>query len=193
MYYLLIQPTAVISEKDNTNRFKNFFQRDFRAGKPEESIIDLIGDAFKHLYYNYQGKIFQSINSVQDHKLYRKIEEVSRNTEKDLENADEVCAKYIVEAFPQCNRDYFLFLVKFVVLFRECTNKINCSDDLYGEYTSVNKGECFPDMCNPFITDFMENNDYFGLDLNELIEIIQHFCNWLYENKHTTSRLTLLS
>jgi hypothetical protein len=183
----------MISERDPTIRFKNFFQKDFRTGKPEEPIIDLIGDAFNHLYYAYQGKIFLNINSIQDHKLYRKIEDISRNTEKFLENADEVCAKYIVDAFPQCNRDYFLFLVKFVVLFRECTNKINNSDDINIEYTSVSKGECFPDMCNAFITDFMENNDYFGLDVNELIEIIQHFCNWLYENKHTTSRLTLLS
>jgi hypothetical protein len=162
-------------------------------GKPGESIIDLIGDAFNHLYYTYQGKIFLNINSVQDHKLYRKIEELSRDIDKELINADEIFAKYIVDAYPQCNKEYFLFLVKFAVLFRECINKFKTLDDMFGEFTTVNKADNVPDMCNDFITDFMENNDYYGLEINELIEIIQHFCYWLYENKYTTSRLTLLS
>jgi hypothetical protein len=110
-----------------------------------------------------------------------------------LDHADEIFAKYIIEAYPQCNKDYFLFLVKFIVLFRECINKVKGVDDISSEFTSFNKADCTPDLCNDFMTDFMEKNDYYGLDVNELIEIIQHFCNWLYENKHTTSRLTLLS
>jgi hypothetical protein len=173
-------------------KFKIFFDKDFRQGRPGDAIIDLISDAFKHLY-NYRGKIFHNVNSIQDHKLYRKIEEISRNTEKELTNADEIFAKYIVDAYPVCNKEYFLFLVKFAVLFRECINKVKTLDDMDEEFTTINKAETVPDMCNDFITDFMENNDYFGLEISELIEIIQHFCFWLYENKQTTSRLTLLS
>lgn len=90
------------------------------------------------------------------------------------------------------NREYFSFLLKFVTLFRECINHFRPSTDST-EFTQTHTADGVPDLCNEFITEFMENNDSFGLDTTEVIEIIQHFCNWLYENKHTTSRLTLLS
>jgi hypothetical protein len=88
-----------------------------------------------------------------------------------------------------------MFLTKFVILFRECINIFRQNTDANStlEFTQNNSSDTVPDLCNEFITDFMENNDNFGLDTTELIEIIQHFCNWLYENKYTTSRLTLLS
>lgn len=149
---------------------------------------ELIKNAFYHLLVNYKNKIFQNINNVGEHNLYNKIIEIHQNH---TITADEIFAKYIQTVFPQTNKEYFLFIVKFVVLFREC---INNSKSVSGpEFTVTGNAESVPDMCNEFITEFMESNEFFGLDINELIEIIQHFCNWLYENKFTTSRLTLLS
>lgn len=82
-------------------------------------------------------------------------------------------------------------------MFRECINQIRKgdkseSDPTYIPFTQINNAEHVPDSCNEFITEFMDPNDYFGLETNELIEAIQHFCYWLYVNQHTTSRLTLL-
>ena len=154
----------------------------------------LCSDAFTHLLNNYKtNKILLNINSIEDHNLYRKINELYIRTTKDIENADETFAKYIIETFSLCNKEYFLFVVKFAVLFRECINRFKTPSDSSTEFTTTENAESVPDLCNEFITDFMENNDYFGLDTNELIEIIQQFCNWLYENKYTTSRLTLLN
>ena len=108
---------------------------------------------------------------------------------------DQIFASYINEFFKQTNKNYYMFLTKFVILFRECINIFRQNTDANStlEFTQNNSSDTVPDLCNEFITDFMENNDNFGLDTTELIEIIQHFCNWLYENKYTTSRLTLLS
>lgn len=78
-------------------------------------------------------------------------------------------------------------------MFRECINKLKKNvDNLKEEFTQTNNAETVPDTCNEFIIDFMEPNDYYGLDTNELIEAIQHLCYWLYVNNFTTSRLTLL-
>jgi hypothetical protein len=173
-------------------KFKNYFDRDYRRriiGEEYLNMEELVKNAFYHLFMNYRNKLFSNLNSITDHNLYNKILEASSGMI--ATTADEIFGKYIVGVFPQANKEYFLFVVKFVVLFRECINI--SKSDISGEFTSTGNTENVPDMCNEFITEFMETNEFFGLDLNELIEIIQHFCNWLYENKFTTSRLTLLS
>jgi hypothetical protein len=47
-------------------------------------------------------------------------------------------------------------------------------------------------MCNDYFIDFMEPHNYFGLNCNELIELIQHFCYWLVSKTYTQSNLTLI-
>jgi hypothetical protein len=86
-----------------------------------------------------------------------------------------------------------------VILFRECINNLKKNDvepfkqdGGKVEFTQIYNAENAPDTCNEFIGEFMEPNDYFGLDTGELIEVIQHMCFWLYVNNYTTSRLTLL-
>jgi hypothetical protein len=173
-------------------RFKNYFDKEYRrrhTGEEHLVMEELVKNAFYHLFVNYRNKIFSNISNFTEHNLYEKVFE--SNNEKLATTADEIFAKYIVTVFPQTNKEYFLFVVKFVVLFRECINI--SKSDMVGEYTVTGTAETVPDMCNEFITEFMESNEFFGLDLNELIEIIQHFCNWIYENKYTTSRLTLLN
>jgi hypothetical protein len=150
---------------------------------------ELVKNAFSHLFVNYKNKIFSNINIISEHNLFNKILEAT--SAKLVTTADEIFAKYIVNIFPQANKEYFLFVIKFIVLFRECLNI--SKSDISNEFTVTGNAENVPDTCNEFITEFMENNEFFGLDINELIEIIQHLCNWLYENKFTTSRLTLLN
>jgi len=54
-----------------------------------------------------------------------------------------------------------------------------------------------PDLCNEFYGEFMDQNNFFGIDeqdeRNEIIEIIQHFCIWLFKNEYTKSKLSLAS
>jgi hypothetical protein len=91
------------------------------------------------------------------------------------------------------NKSYFDYIFKFVLLFRECFNKLKSSEvNTPNEYTQMFGAESVPDICNEFIVEFMEPEEFYGLDTNELIEVIQHLCHWLYGNGYTTSRLTLL-
>ena len=59
-------------------------------------------------------------------------------------------------------------------------------------YTQIYNAESVPDVCNDYFVNFMEPNKFFGLNTEELIEVIQHFCYWLYEKNFTQSHLTLL-
>ena len=64
------------------------------------------------------------------------------------------------------------------------------------EYTRHENIDNAPEMCNEFAVEYLDNNDYFGItaddDKNELIEMIQHFCFWIFKKGYTQCRLTLL-
>lgn len=170
--------------------------------KKDQEVIDVLdatNDALTHLHENYQGKLFVKYTNMIEHPLYVNLQKkLNGKSETDKAEAvplvaDEIFAEYLEDSSKKTNKSYFDFLVKFVSLFRECINQIRKTEGTTKEYTQVTNAETVPDLCNDFITDFMETHDYFALDPNELIEIIQHFSNWLYESKHTMSRLTLLS
>ena len=60
------------------------------------------------------------------------------------------------------------------------------------EFTEIFNAEEIPEVCNDFFLDFMEPKRFFGLNKEELIELIQNFCYWLYINKYAQSHLTLI-
>ena len=89
--------------------------------------------------------------------------------------------------------------MKFVILFMECYD-ISKNKETKGEKHAVTNKitpEGLPDLCNEFYGEFMEQNNFFGIDeqdeRNEIIEIIQHFCIWLFKNEYTKSKLSLAS
>lgn len=114
-----------------------------------------------------------------------------------LSICDDIICHYLDSFKNECNEIYFLFVVKFVLLFRECFNlsERNKKEAYFNvEYTSKESAELFPEQCNDFFSVFMENNEFFGFDEDEkteLIDIIQHFCFWLFSHKYTQSKLSL--
>ena len=106
---------------------------------------------------------------------------------------------YLKEFSKQTNEDYFWFMVKFIVLFRESINiqKRNMvTDDIItpnkNEFTQLFNADEIAELCNDFFLDFMEPHNFFGLNKEESIELVQHFCFWLYTNMYSPAHLTLL-
>ncbi len=98
----------------------------------------------------------------------------------------------------------------YVVLFRECLNFINNNKDgkqdssngkikeenssYTTEYTEENNAEDAPDISNEFVTDFLESDPFFfNFEREEIIDITQNFCAWLYDNNFTCSKLSLIN
>jgi len=63
------------------------------------------------------------------------------------------------------------------------------------DYSSQFNAEFLPELCNEFYSEFMEPNNFFNLnnetEMNEILDIIQHFCIWLFKNEYTKSKLSL--
>jgi len=165
----------------------------------------ILTDTNINIETNVNGKTEENSDEPKDTK-----ENDDKDKEKEKEKSpiskkscDVIFVEYLRESAFKANHSYFSFLFKFVVLFRECMNKFKPGetfDELKEkeekEYTQYKNAESCPDLCNEFITDFLECANYYGMTHDsekiEFIEIIQHFCHWLFENSFTTSRLSLL-
>ena len=58
------------------------------------------------------------------------------------------------------------------------------------EYWAINNAEHIPEMWNEFITVFLDEFN-FGIERADAIDMTRNFCNWLYVNGHTCSKLSM--
>lgn len=169
-----------------------------RKCSEEKNSYNILEETFLEIFERYNNDIFPHKESEKDPFLSI-IKDYSEKeiSEKSLNLiADKIFYLYLREFYQETNKDYFHFMMKFVMMFRQCLNKIKSKEsyeaaDTANYFTQKNNTETLPDFCNEFIMEFMEPKEYFGMDINELIEITQHLCHWLYINNYTTSRLTL--
>jgi hypothetical protein len=137
--------------------------------------------------------LFNNYQSANEHIFYNHIDKSYDVPIKETPNCDDLFVGYLKYVSDKTNKPYFEFIFKFVLLLREFYNRSKTNEFTYGnDFTQINNAEALPDFFNDFIVEYMEAKDYYGLDANELIELIQHLCFWLFSNKYTTSRLTLL-
>jgi hypothetical protein len=116
--------------------------------------------------------------------LYENAEVIKKD--KSQINCNEAFYEYLSEFKEKTNEKYFKLLLKFVLLFKECYD-VSKNKDLKDEekkiFTEILTPEGLPDLCNEFYGDFLDPNNFFDLndeEKNEIIEIIQHFCIWLF-------------
>ena len=89
------------------------------------------------------------------------------NKMKTEKNCDEVFAEYLNTFKDKTNKKYFTLLVKFIILFRECYDLSANKEKKDGEKSAVTNKltpEGLPDLCNEFYGEFMEPNEFFGLN-----------------------------
>ena len=180
--------------KDNLNKI-------FKHGKSDElfSNIDNIEDyTFYKLMINNWNKQKPEIGSESYCDNYKLIS-ISNSERCNTPPLDDVFFLYLKEFSEKTNKDYFWFINKFIVLLREFINDVkkeNIKDEYKTEdkkeYTQLFGAEDVPENCNDFFLEFMEPKKFFGLNNNELIELTQHFCFWLYLKKYSHSYLTLI-
>jgi hypothetical protein len=119
------------------------------------------------------------------------------NTKIQTYNIDCVFFLYLKEFYKFINEKYFWFMLKFIILFRECLNQskknILSKNEENKAFCQLYSAEIVPEMCNEFLLDFMEPYDYYGLNKDELIELIQHFCYWLNIKQYTQFQLSLIN
>ncbi len=142
---------------------------------------------------------------------------------KNMMNCDQIFAIYLREFAQILNSDFYSKkFLKFIIFFRDCLNiygwhkkaenevkdfygkteydtKLNEKVDSYhslrsqSEFTVVNNAEFAPEIANEFVTVFFDENMAGQLTRTEAIEFTQHLCHWLFTQKLTCSKLSMVS
>ena len=200
------------------NKFLYFFNEEHRKCL-EDNIINLVvvKNDLRIIFKQCQQELFNEIDDVENYSFYQLIVD---NWEKEIPNLVQECfiaiSKiedplnkiqsynldgilffYLKEFYKNTNLEYFWFMIKFIVLFRECINRLRADlvkkDQQNKLYSEIYNCENVPEVCNDFLLEFMEPYDYFGMNKDEIIELIQHFCYWLNLKEYTHLNLTLLN
>ncbi len=196
-------PPKVVSDFEST-KYDNFFNQPNRKAEEGKTlnIPVLVQNVFNSLYQgNYKSKLFSQPNSYQENSILNNLVKESPlpDKPKNEKTCDDVFYEYLYTFKDKANDKYFTLLMKFVILFRECydVSKNKENQEKKEAVTCKLTPEGLPDLCNEFYGEFMDPNNFFDIEdeeeKNEIIEIIQHFCIWLFKNEYTKSKLSLAS
>lgn len=186
-----------------STKYENFFKEPDRIPKPGETVdIKAICNEVYVFLFNGQHSdtLFSKPGDINDISILKNLLEGSEqnNKPKNERTCDEVFYEYLNYYKDKANANYLSLLIKFVLLFRECYNISKAKGKAEEDrkiVTDTLTPEALPDLCNEFYGEFMEPNQFFGItepaERNEIIEIIQHFCIWLFKNDYTKSKLSL--
>ena len=194
-----------------------------RENEEKEVDLDKIKNMLTKIFKQCKEQIFDKVENIDKYSFYNLIVENWKKAEENIfppeekfcynaqvrkgeipqklnsYNLDQLFFNYLKQFSKKVNDDYLWFMIKFIVLFRECINSKN--EELVKQenksenrelFTQIYNAETVPETCNYFFLEFLQPHDNFGLNKDELIELIQHFCYWLYTNQYTQSHLTLL-
>ena len=154
---------------------------------------------------NYENAVniaFQIYNNFNHNKYFRYFKYPKENpilnnllNKNDLffPVCDEIFTEYLMNVHSLTNENYFIFILQFILLFRESINLKMIKEKKYSikEYTSSETAKLIPDFCNNFFSNYLVEN-YFGFndnDIEELIDLVQHLCGWLLIKNYTTLNL----
>ena len=188
------------SEDFERSKYDDFFAQNERCPKDGNTfdILPLVQEVFSFIYESPKAdKLFSKPKSFNDIPiLFNLISRKNLSSPQNEKTCDEVFTEYLINFINKTNRQYFSFILKFILLFRECYDISKNKGKKENEkktVTNILSPDGLPDLCNEFYGEFMEMNGFFGIDKNEIIEIIQHFCIWLFKNGYTKSKLVLAS
>ena len=202
-------PPKEVSDFEN-KKYPNFFDQANRKAEEgkniENDMENIVQKVFDELFKgNFREKLFSCPKSAEDDPILKNLlkkKELNEDKEKEKgqKNCNEVFYEYLKTFKDKVNDKYFILMTKFVILFRECYDK-NKNKEKAGEDRNIIAGSLIPDglpdLCNDFYGEFLEHNNFFGIseqdERDEIIELIQHFCIWLFKNEYTKSKLSLAS
>ena len=214
------RPKKEFFEEEYVNQMKKEYDKFLEERKKKNEVkidFNLIKGVFEQMFNEHKKDLFGSIENIEKNTFFALFKD---NWEKDSTNLDKQSYSSMINCTPavaivnkppiDCiffqylkyvsniiKEDYVVFILKFLIIFRQYINieKKRSINDEYitenkKEYTQLYDSAVIPDFFNDFLVDFMENRNYFLLDKDEIIKFIEYFCFWLFLEGYTESHLT---
>jgi hypothetical protein len=181
----------------------DFFKHPDKIGETE-NIEDCLDMVFSDIYdqksfARNSNKKMRHYDSLNDHPFLQRVLEFNNNPRAlDGDNAkcDEVFSDYLSRVAKLAKPEIYIKVAKFITLFRECLNILNAEkiSNERAEYSETFNAEDAPDISNEFVTEFLDtDNNIFEIGKEDAIDFTQNFCQWLYDNNFTCSKLSLIN
>lgn len=187
----------------------DFFKHPDRCGETVE-VQECIKEVFYDVYYRMKNlseehnRKITGYSDIMEHPLLYRILEIFSypKTPDEGSKCEEIFAFYIFKVSKHVRPEFFKKVLKFIVLFRECLNSLyeerTKSKNIQGAgefpYTQLFNCEDAPDISNEFVTDYLKtDSNLFEFNREEIIDLTHNFCQWLYDNNYTCSKLSLIS
>ena len=205
---------------NQTRKDYNNFLEEKKKKKEENVDLSDIKGVFNDMFIRYRNDLFEEVENIEKNTFYNLFKEnwekdnktISNNLEKESYSSMLNCSpainivnkppidciffQYIKYISNIIEKDYVVFIIKFIIIFRQYLNiekqgLINSEhiNEKKKEYTQIYDASVIPDFFNDFLMDFMENRNYFNLDKDELVKIIEYFCFWLFSEGYTDSHI----
>ena len=137
-------------------------------------------------------------------------------------SCDEAMTAFLRDISSKVNLEFYKTVLMFTLLYRDCMNQYGWQklaeaecrelkmplDDKHIskrvmlkqeliekiEFCSINNAEVVPEVCNEFVTMYMEARKArpSNIDRTELIDLTRHMCHWMFVNGHTCSKLSII-
>jgi formyltetrahydrofolate hydrolase len=174
----------------------DYFKQPERIGETQ-NIEKELRSAFQKIYVEHKTDKILDYNNYESQEFFTKVMEYCNNPrqlDQEKSKCTEVFAEYLYSVAKVSNSETFEKIVIFITLFRECLNGMNKKEGSQNViYTEENNAEDAPDISNEFVTEYLENEQVYGFQKEEVIDITQNFCQWLYDHNYTCSKLSLIS
>ena len=189
------------------NKYAKFWymlKRKFSGTINMEKVLKAV---FDDLYVKY-GNLLHNGNKIKtwrEHpwlKILISNDDINNNDSYKI-SCDTALKNYVYSVKEKTNENYFTFIIKFLVLFRECFNssknliiKTPIANNV--ERSTIISADQMPEISNEFFTDYLTKKNFFDYsitlnDLTEMTELIQHLCYFLHLKDYTSLRLVLIN
>lgn len=189
------------------NKYAKFWDMKKRKKKVDCKIINMenvLNKVFNDLYVNY-WKLLNNGNKLKSWKEHPWLKLLILPSNNNINNitCDSALKLYVDSIIDKANENYLIFIIKFLVLYRECFNfsknvRITVPLDKNSERSTVVSPEQIPRLANEFFTDYLKSKNFFenSLDVNalsEMVEVVQNLCYFLQVKNLTSFRLILIN
>jgi hypothetical protein len=175
------RPKKEFIETDYMNNMREKYEKYFNCSENKQKIknneikIDFFKSIFNDLYEKYKNELFDTNDNIERNNFYNLVINNWNNNNCNLEKnsyrsminciqgeeilnippIDTVFFLYIKYLLLKVNKDYFTFVIKYLIIFRQYINKekkdaINLKyiDEKKKEYTQIYNAEIIPDLFN---------------------------------------------
>lgn len=160
--------------------------------KPTETVVRPDIEQEDDSYFKQQGLMGGPVDPraclTFDSPLYRNVETLMQNTENHYEETatcSDAFAGYLIAMSQRLSNSGMEQVIEFIEKLRDCVNQKEGDD-----YSDVNSPQSLPEQANYFISEYLDSHSG-CLERSAAIELMLHFCRWLFIRHYSNLKLSL--